>query len=153
MAPTKLFGSWRCDRAHTAGTDFGLCGQFLGKSKFVSAADSFPATKGQALDALGLRGYDAFDKPGTLHVVRAELPAELMKEARPLIPVLYQVGRAAEGASEPERWEPELNFQDGTVPGYTSGLKCELVIRTFKVTAASIDDLRSEGVQCVALGD
>lgn len=147
--------AWATARFGTpGGPDFGLCGQFVGRSKFVSAADAFPATKGDALDALGLRGYDAFDKPGTLHVVHAQLPPALSAEAQPLVPVLYLEGRNDNAdAAQPSHWVPAPNFQEGTVPGYTSGLKCELVIKSFRVEAASVAELAEKGLRCVALGD
>jgi len=146
--------------------DFGLCGQFIGRSKFVTpcSRDSFPNTKEAALEALGLKGYAAFDKPGVLYVVRADISPivdsgsnnniDILGRASPKVPLLYNVGSNVDtDASEPNSWAPELHFQEGAFPGFTQGLKAELVINTFQLQhVKSIQDLNKAGVECVALG-
>eukprot|EP00747_Dinoflagellata_sp_TGD_P217826 gnl/TRDRNA2_/TRDRNA2_90175_c0_seq2.p2 gnl/TRDRNA2_/TRDRNA2_90175_c0~~gnl/TRDRNA2_/TRDRNA2_90175_c0_seq2.p2 ORF type:complete len:157 (+),score=38.49 gnl/TRDRNA2_/TRDRNA2_90175_c0_seq2:431-901(+) len=147
---------WAVERFRTVDAEnFGLCGAFkVGLSKFVSATDSFPASKEAALDALGLKGYAAFDKPGTLYVVQAKLSPDIFSVAAPAVPLLYQLGHNDDRtASKPSSWAPAPSFQEGTVPGYTSGLRCELVMNTFKMAAASVEDLRDKGLQCIALDD
>lgn len=146
--------AWVEARFRDEGPDLGLCGQFLGRSKFVTPSAALPASKGDALDALGLRGYEAFDKPGTLHVVRALLTPALMEQAAPMVPLLYNVGCAADpSAATPEAWAPELHFQEGAVPGFTSGLCAELVMKTFKLDVSSVAELSEHGVSCVGLSN
>jgi len=146
--------AWAKERFFDGGKDLGLCGQVLGTSKFVTPCTSMPSSKLAALDTLGLRGYETFDKPGVLYVVRATLPSSLLKEARPMVPLVYNVGRANDAAATaPELWEPELHFQEGTIPGFTSGLKAELVMKTFKVDVHAAAELKNYGLSCVGLAD
>lgn len=143
--------TWATDRE--GGKDLGLCGQFLGRSKFVTPCTSVPASKGAALDALGLRGYAAFDKPGTLFVVHAQVSPAFLARADPLVPLLYKVGVADDkAATVPERWKTQLHFQEGALPGFTSGLRAELVMNTFQLPAVTaLSDVTAAGVTCVAL--
>mmetsp|Transcript_21110 Transcript_21110/g.46527 ORF Transcript_21110/g.46527 Transcript_21110/m.46527 type:complete len:272 (-) Transcript_21110:50-865(-) len=143
--------AWAAQRFVTGGADFGLCGQRLGLSKFVTCTKSPPCTKGAALDLLGLRGYAAFDKPGKLHLVCAE-GETIQALAQPMVPLLYMWAESGD-ASEATRWVPASHFQEGTVPGYTSGLVAELVMRTFQVPAATSEELASKGVRCIVLDD
>ena len=145
---------WAAARFRDGGKDLGLCGQAMGCSKFVTPCESIPTSKGAALDALGLRGYAAFDKPGTLYVVSAAPSPAILAQANPLVPLLYKVGSAADrAAASPESWATGLHFQEGAAPGFTSGLRAELVVRTFRVAAASAAGLALAGVTCAALAD
>jgi hypothetical protein len=145
---------WAVDRFHDGGKNLGLCGQVLGRSKFVTPCEKMPTSKSAALDALGLRGYAAFDKPGTLYVVCAKLSPALLLQANPLVPLLYKVGSATDqNATSPESWATELHFQEGAMPGFTSGLKAELVINTFQLAATSASEMSLAGVTCTELAD
>lgn len=146
--------AWARDRFFDGGSNLGLCGQFMERSKFVTPCVEFPGSKAAALDALGLRGYPEFDKPGTLYVVRAEMNANILEKAQPSVPLLYQVAEASSPeASAPERWKPCMHFQEGTIPGFTSGLMAELVVNTFQVDASSAAELAELGVCCTGLKD
>lgn len=100
-----------------------------------------------------------------------------MVQAQPLVPLLYNVGSAGdEAAATPESWLPSLHFQErsqnccsmtyfwtchppvchsqeGAMPGFTSGLRAELVMRTFRLPAVTPGDLAGLGVRCTALAD
>ena len=145
---------WAIARFRDGGKDLGLCGQVIGRSKFVTPCEKMPTSKGAALHALGLQGYATFDKPGTLYVVCAKLSPALLVQANPLVPLLYKVGSATdERATSPESWATELHFQEGAMPGFTSGLKAELVINTFQLAATSASEISLAGVTCVELAD
>mmetsp|Transcript_9788 Transcript_9788/g.12226 ORF Transcript_9788/g.12226 Transcript_9788/m.12226 type:complete len:305 (-) Transcript_9788:55-969(-) len=145
---------------NSASKEFGLCGQRLGQSKFVSLwpskKESSPfQSKNQALDGLGLRGYAAFDKPGKLFVVHVRTQSlAKQKSLNPsflMVPLLYMEGHAEPDAQAPDRWTTADNFQEGTIPGYTQGLQSELVMKTFKLDAKNVQDLNSQGVFCTQL--
>lgn len=146
--------AWAHARFFDGGEELGLCGQWPGRSKFVTPCRDFPSSKDDALDSLGLRGYPEFDKPGTLYVVRAEVNADIMEKAAPAVPLLYQIGAAdSQEAAVPERWSPSAHFQEGTIPGFTSGLKAELVMQTFRMNVSSAAELADDGVSCQGLED
>lgn len=157
-----------------ASSEFGLCGQFVGRSKFVSPCSNVPACKADALDALGLRGYDVFENAERLFIIHAEVSEAMLElvridlamfvtskvvlmcvlQAKPMVPLLYNVGSAvSEDAEVPEEWSPCANFQKGAMPGFTSGLRAELVINSFKLKAESVDELESMGIACIELRD
>eukprot|EP00931_Biecheleriopsis_adriatica_P073103 TRINITY_DN47459_c0_g1_i1.p1 TRINITY_DN47459_c0_g1~~TRINITY_DN47459_c0_g1_i1.p1 ORF type:complete len:274 (-),score=36.85 TRINITY_DN47459_c0_g1_i1:96-809(-) len=134
------------------GADFGLCGQWLGKSKFVAPyADRslIPKSKEEALLAFGLKGYDMFDKPGGhLYMVEIFVDPAMLEKACLGVPLVYKVGAADDlHAERPSRWQPAQHFQEGTIPGFT-GLRAELVMRTFVLHAKTVADLKSAGVTC-----
>jgi len=145
-----------------------LCGQFMGSSKFVSLSSGVPKTKEQALEALGLKGYEAFDRPGEdLYVVEAAVSDEILAATQPMIPLIYKskqesVPQDEKGAPDGDRkeqsgettsyeWILPDNFGANTIPGFTSGGKSEVVIHTFEVDAKDLDDLRSKGVSVARL--
>lgn len=145
--------SWATARFRAGGKDLGLCGQQMGISKFCTPCNDIPESKGAVLDALGLRGYPAFDKPGPLFVVRARGSSQIMALAQPLVPLLYKVGSSPDkNASKPSSWATAANFQQGVMPGFTSGLRAELVMRTFQLPA-SLPDIEALGVTCLEIGD
>ena len=118
---------WAVARFRDGGKDLGLCGQVMGRSKFVTPCEMMPTSKSAALDALGLQGYAAFDKPGTLYVLCAKLSPALLVHANPLVPLLYKVGSATDQTgTSPESWATELHFQEGAMPGFTWLLICDM---------------------------
>lgn len=71
-----------------------------------------------------------------------------------MVPLLYNVGLSATSdAAAPETWAPAQHFQEGSMPGFTSGLKAELVIHTFKLNVNTLAELDLAGVTCVDLAD
>lgn len=146
--------SWAMPRFQDeASPDFGLCGQWLGKGKFVAPyVDSslIPRSKEDALLAFGLKGYEMFDKPGGhLYMVEIVLDPAMIEMAQPAVPLVYNIGVADDpDAQTPSRWMPQQHFQEGTLPGFTSGLRAEIVMRTFVVQGKTVADLRSSGVSC-----
>jgi len=125
--------------------DYGLCGQSLGTSKFATAG-TMPSTKDGCLDALGLRGYEAFDQQEQpLFVVECKMNTTIGNLAQPMIPLLYLLGTATESKATPMVWDPAPHFQEGTVPGFTSGLRAEVVIKTFQLQE---EEMVTHGVTC-----
>jgi hypothetical protein len=130
------------------------CADNDGNVQVCPPCERMPASKSVALDALGVRGYAAFDKPGALYVVCAKLSPVILAHANPLVPLPYKVGQASDQkASSSESWATADHFQQGAMPGFTSGLKAELVMNTFKLTAATASDLKLAGVTCLQLAD
>jgi len=129
---------------------FGMCGAYaVGDSKFISAGRTIPASKGEAVDAFGLHGYSLYES-GDLCMVCTS-PAFLRQHAVELkVPLLYMTGTADEETQE-TCWSPATNFQAGTVPGFTEGLRCELLMKTFQVHASSEKELADDGIECHVL--
>ena len=162
---------WASDRFHDNGSNLGLCGQWKGLSKFATLCSDLPSSKTTALDALGLRGYPAFDKPGVLHFVQVEPREELLALAEPMVPLLYSIGSHAGARDTSDKnaiggtvdsdstivdefdvscWTRAPNFQEGTIPGFTSGLRAEVVIRTFNIKGAiTANEVGEAGVRCI----
>lgn len=85
--------TWAADRfQNEGGPDFGLCGQWEGKSKFVAPyfdRSLMPRSKEEALLAFGLKGYDMFDHPGKpLYLVHIKLNEAILQQARPAVPLV-----------------------------------------------------------------
>lgn len=119
-----------------------LIGQKLGLSKFATLADlPKTLTKSAAIDALALNGYPAFDKPGTLYLVR--VGAEAARDAEPMVPLVYS---RIDGGPRSAR-----SFGVRTVPGFTSGGKAEVVFRSFELSASDLSGLAERGVRIDAL--
>ena len=171
---------WAADRFQDSGSNLGLCGQWEGLSKFVTLCSDVPSSKASALDALGLRGYSAFDKPGILHFVQVEPRGELIALADPAVPLLYSIGSHAGARDTCSKnamassssiggivasdsttvesdvsWTRAPHFQQGTIPGFTSGRRAEIVIRTFNISKGAItaNDVEEAGVRCIPLHD
>jgi len=172
---------WANERFLNKATGPYLCGQKMGMSKFVSLSSSVPTTKEEALVALGLKGYPAFDVKGqALYVIQAAVTDEVLATSQPMIPLIYKAKKelapsaaVAAGAAKPtvdekndgEKKEPAVaettsyewvlpdNFGANTIPGFTSGGKSEVVIHTFEVEAKDLDDLRNKGVSVARLMD
>jgi len=123
-----------------------LCGQLLGLSKFVSLSKemSSKTSKEQALVALGLKGYVAFDKPGYLYLVCADTNDNILRLAKPKVPILYKI-------QENSVWATAQHFGENSIPGFTSGGKSEVVINTFLIDAVDITDLDKKGVKLFVL--
>jgi len=84
--------------------------------------------------------------------VHVEMNDALLQMARPAVPLVYNLGEAAEtSAAVPDRWQPAQHFQEDTLPGFTSGLKAELVMQTFRLPAKTVAKLESAGVTCTLL--
>eukprot|EP00052_Salpingoeca_macrocollata_P005895 m.50225 g.50225 ORF g.50225 m.50225 type:complete len:283 (+) comp15121_c0_seq1:35-883(+) len=133
-----------------APAEFGLCGQWPGRSKFVSIS-TVPSTKKKDLiAALGLGGYDTFDQGGKpLYAVECD-PELLGARVVPRVPLLYLLrdDTNTAGAAAGPRWRSAKNFLEGTVPGFTSGLRAEVVVDTFQIPAKTTQELEEAGVVC-----
>ena len=89
-------------RFKDGGDHLGLIGMQIGNSTFVTA---MPRSKGEALDLLGLRGCAAFEEPGgVLYCIRAALTPELLRRAKPMVPLLYNVASADHPGALEDAW-------------------------------------------------
>jgi len=156
---------WALDRfSDPASKNFALCGQQIGQSKFVTLVDSSSninngtndsallfQNKDAALDKLGIRGYETFDKPGSLYVVQVPM-AEIPYPVK--VPLVYMSAKSNENAkTSTKSWNTVPGFQEGTIPGFTKGLCNEVIMETFQVQVTSVDELNRKGIFCTRLID
>ncbi len=117
-----------------------LCGQRMGKSKFVTVAEIPTGISSDELRKMfALEGDPTF--AGQLFIVRAQIPEALSVEVAAKVPVCYKVKDNDMWATYPQFLRPPH-----AVPGYTSGGKGEVVINTFEIPANNLDELAAKGV-------
>jgi hypothetical protein len=125
-----------------------LCGQFLGKKKFVglSTINEKEISKQEALELLGLVGYPAFDKPGNLYLITCQANQAIWDLAQPHVPLFYKLKNQETG-----KWETASHFGEDTIPGFTQKGTPEVVINTFTVEAKNLNELKAKGVTYLVL--
>lgn len=119
-----------------------LCGSHAGRSKFfvVGREWSRQLTKLEAIEALGLAGYEKVGKPGPLYVIQATME-RLAAVADLRVAVVYK------SRTDDQPWQPMPHFLEGSIPAFTSGGLAEVVGLTFNVDAADLDELARNGIR------
>ena len=82
-------------------------------------------TKTELLHALGLKGYQYYEKHHQLHVYRLKTNEDLLAALEPKIPLVYR-----KFDSQSKTYKDADNFQSNVIPGYTDNWLPEWVVRS-----------------------